>query len=64
VEEVEGVGGGAGEGMMVEHLLGEGADEGFAADGAVMELLGAAQDFVEVEGALFLCKYIYSNIYI
>jgi hypothetical protein len=64
VQEVEGVGGGAGEGVMVEDLLGEGADQGFAADGAVVELVGTAEDFVEVEGALFLFKYIYNYIYI
>jgi len=49
---------------MVEDLFGQGADQGFAADVAVVELLGAAEDFVEVEGSLFFCKYIYDNVYI
>jgi hypothetical protein len=40
---------------MVEDLLGEGADEGFAAQGAMVEVFGAAKDFVEVEGAFFFC---------
>jgi len=64
VEEVEGVGGGAGEGVMVQNLLGQGADQGFAADGPMVELLGAAEDFVEVERAIFFCQDIYYYIYI
>ena len=64
MHQIEGVGGGAGEGVMVEDLFGQGADQGFAADVAVVELLGAAGDFVEVEGSLFFCKYIYDNVYI
>jgi hypothetical protein len=64
LEQVEGVGGGAGEGVMVQDLLGEGADQGFAANGAMMELCSAPEDFVQVEGASFFCQYMYNNIYI
>jgi hypothetical protein len=50
--------------VVVEDLFGQGADQRLAAQGAVVELEGAADDFVEVERAFFLFKYIYYNIYI
>jgi hypothetical protein len=53
-EEVEGIGGGADEGVVIQDLFGQGTDQGFAPERAVMEPLGAAEDFVEVEGAFGL----------
>jgi hypothetical protein len=63
-EQVEGVGGGADEGVLIEDLFGQGADQGLAPQGPMMELLGAADDFVQVEGTFGLDKYINNNIYI
>ena len=50
--------------MVIKDLFGQGTDQGFAAEGTVMELLGAAEDFVEVKGAFLLSQYINHNIYI
>jgi hypothetical protein len=61
VEEVEGVGGGAGEGVAVEDFFGEGADEGLAAEFAVEALLGLSQDVFDVEGAGGGLEYVFDN---
>jgi hypothetical protein len=61
VEEVEGVGGGAGEGMAVEDFLGEGADEGLAAEFAVEALLSLGEDVLDVEGACGGLEYVFDD---
>jgi hypothetical protein len=50
--------------VVIEDLFGQGADQGLAAQRATMELLGVADDLVEVEGAFGLFQYIYDYIYI
>jgi hypothetical protein len=64
LQEVEGVGGGAGEGVLIQDLLGEGADEGFAVELAVVVLFGALDDVVDVDGGLGRQEYViyYSHI--
>jgi hypothetical protein len=49
---------------LVEDLFGEGADQGFAPELAVMVGFGAADDVIDMEGAFGSCKYIinYSHI--
>jgi len=61
VEEVEGVGGGAGKGVAVEDFFGEGTDEGLAAEFAVEALLGLSQDVFDVEGARGGLEYVFDN---
>ena len=51
MKEVEGVGGGTGEGVLVQNLFGEGADQGLASELAVIAFFGALDDVVDMEGA-------------
>ena len=49
---------------MVQDLLGEGADEGFPVEWAVVVFLGALDDVVDVEGCLSGKKYVIYYIHI
>jgi hypothetical protein len=64
LEEVKGVGGGAGEGILIEHLFGEGADERLAAEWAMVLLPGALEDVSDMEGAFGGQEYVIYNIHI
>ena len=61
MEEVEGVGGGAGEGVAVEDFLGEGADEGLATEFTVEALLSLSEDVGDVEGARGGLEYVLND---
>jgi hypothetical protein len=61
VEEVEGVGGGAGKGVAVEDFFGEGTDEGLAAEFTAEALLGLSQDVLDVEGAVGGLEYVFDD---
>jgi hypothetical protein len=50
VEEVEGVGGGPAEGVLVEDLFGQGADQRLAAELAPVLFKDAGDDLVEMQG--------------
>ena len=64
MEEVEGVGGGPAEGVLVENLFCEGADQRFPTELAMMVLFSALEDVVEVKGAFGGKEYIIYNIHI
>jgi hypothetical protein len=51
-QEIEGVGGRAREDVLVQHLFSQGADEGFTVELAMIVLLGARQDVVDMERLL------------
>jgi hypothetical protein len=59
--EVKGVGGGADEGVLIQDLLGEGADQGLAAELAVVILFGALEDVGDMQGSLGGSEYVYNN---
>jgi hypothetical protein len=61
VGEVEGVGGGAHESLAVEDFLGEGADQGVAAELAPEALLGLGENVLDVEGAWGRLEYVFSD---
>jgi len=61
VGEVEGVGGGAHESLAVEDFLGEGADQGVAAELATEALLGLGEDVLDVEGAWGSLEYVFGD---
>ena len=61
MEEVESVGGGAGEGVAVEDFLGEGTDEGLTAQFTAEALLGLSQDVLDVEGAVGGLEYVFDD---
>jgi hypothetical protein len=63
-QEIEGVGGGAGEGVLVQDFFGQGADEGFTVELAVVVLFGALDDVVDVERLLGRKEYVVYNIHI
>jgi len=59
VGEIEGVGGRAHEGLAVEDLLGEGADQGVTTELAAEALLGLSEDVVDVEGTAGGLEYVF-----
>jgi hypothetical protein len=64
LEEGEGVGGGAGEGVLVQDLFGQGADQGFAAQGAAILFVRTLDEVVDMEGAFGGHEYIIYYIHI
>jgi hypothetical protein len=62
--EVKGVGGGADEGVLIQDLLGEGADQGLAAELAVVILFGVLEDVGDMQGSLGGSEYVYYYIHI
>jgi len=64
LKEIEGVGGGAGEGVLIEDLFGQGADEGLAAQLAAVVFLGAGNNLVDMEGAVGGGEYIMNKSHI
>jgi len=60
LKEVEGVGGGAAKGVVVQDAFGQGTGQGLAAELAAVELVSPADDFVEVQGGFGFFKYIYN----
>jgi hypothetical protein len=63
-QEIEGVGGRAGEDVLVQDLFGQGANEGFAVESAVMVLFGALEDVTDMEGVFGGQKYVIYDIHI
>ena len=61
MEEVEGVGGGADEGVAVEDFFGEGTDEGLAAEFTAEALLGLNEDVLDVKGAWGGLEYVFDD---
>jgi hypothetical protein len=62
VKEIEGVGSGASEGVLIEHFFCQGADQGLAAEWAAVILFGALDDVVDVQGPFGREEYvIYDN---
>jgi len=62
--EVKGVGGGADEGVLIQDLLGESADQGLAAELAVVILFGALEDVGDMQGSPGGSEYVYNNVHI
>jgi hypothetical protein len=63
-KEIEGVGGGAGESVLVEDLFGQGADQGLATKLAAVIHFGALDDFVDMQGPLGGDEYVINDIHI
>ena len=63
-QKVEGVGGRAGEGVLVEDLFSEGADEGLAVELAAAIFFGTLDNVVDMEGAFCGYEYVIYNIHI
>ena len=64
MDEVEGIGGGAGESVLIQDLLGQGTDHGLAVELAVEVFLGTFHDFLDVEGAFSGYEYVIYNCHI
>jgi hypothetical protein len=64
LQQIEGVGGGADEDVVVQDFFGQGADQGFPAKGAVVVFLGALDNVVDVEGCPGCKEYFIYNIHI
>jgi hypothetical protein len=64
LEQVKGVGGGAGEGVLVEDLFGQGADQGLSSEWSPVVLLGALEDIGDMEGAFGGQEYVIYYIHI
>jgi hypothetical protein len=64
LEEVKGIGSGAGEGILVEHLFGESADQGLPPEWTMVVLFGALEDVGDMEGTLGDHEYVIYYIHI
>jgi hypothetical protein len=64
MEQIEGVGSRAGEGVLVEDLFCQGADQGLAAELAPVVFFGALDDVVDVKGTFGGDEYVVYNIHI
>jgi hypothetical protein len=62
MHQIEGVGGGAGESVLIENLFGQGADQGLTAEPPAMGLARLLQDVLDMEGASGFQKYVINDL--
>jgi len=62
MHQIEGVGGGAGEGVLIQDLFGQGADQGLAAEAYAIGLAGLLEDVLDMQGATGLDEYVIDDL--